>query len=461
MHSNPPSDAVAPSASPLPSGITRSSRWSCDIYSGSAEALIDAGLIERSQLTPQKGRKLGHTAFLPNGSPCPIQVRAWRDPGFKAIRQQDDASYCVEITVSKGMQAQRRSAEKVAEHEREQQRIDVALAESGQQYRNWELRQGYNDDYEYWEGTKEQLQREGIGVGLAFPGEPGASKELYCKCPLGFDVRVYLPGSYNPCKAAARIYTAQSWYVPYVEPPREQMQYASGVLQEIWTPTSWESRDIFIGSAQALVAAGLVPSTHLFPAQPGMNKQQASYRKDWTMASNSPRKGTVARISRLGKGDKYRLELDLSEAEKKRRKEARDQYQNEIKDRAKVLAAERKQLRRGAAPGKPDEAFRSERAELAKAVMDLLWLQVFARTEGGVRFNISKDSELWDDLAEAFQTIKDAVQEAEILRDEKQAAVVQTRLKLVAARNDKGLQSVLQSAKGLRLVRSADDGAQE
>lgn len=57
--------------------------------------------------------------------------------------------------------------------------------------------------------------------------------------------------------------------------------------------------------------------------------------------------------------------------------------------------------------------------------------------------------------------IRHSAQEADNLRDKKQAMAAQTLLKLVAARNDKGLQSVLQSAKRLRLVYSADDEALE
>lgn len=459
------------SSAPAILGVVKTKRWVCDVYRGTADALVAAGLIALPQLQPQNGRRARYTVFLPDGSPCPPTQRAWRDPGYKTIFQVNDGTCIVEVTVPKEMQGWRRKAEKAEKHEREQQRINEALAECGQQYRNWELKHEYSGgaiggswhaSYEWWEGTKEQLQREDIGVGMAFPGEPGGPKELYCKCPLGFDVRVYLPdSSYAPGKAAARIYTAQSWYVPHVQGPKQFSQYAPGVLLEVWTLSGWRGRDSYYGSAEALIAAGLVPSLAFFPGQPGMNKMHATYRKDWTAATNSPRNVFGAAIHKRGKGNQFCLELAVSEAEEKRRDEVYKKHDKDTSERAKLLAAERKQLRQGVSPGKSDEEFRAKRAETAEALIDFLWLQVFAVVEGGLSLDIPKDGELWEDLGEAFQTIRDAVQEADIVRDKKQAMAAQARLKLVAARNDKGLQSMLQSAKGLRLVHSAGGNAQE
>lgn len=454
-------DTYSPDSLP---GITKSSRGSCDIYSGTAEALIAASIIASEQLELQKGRAPGVTVFLAHGEPCPPRLRAWREPGYKAIRQQDDGTYRVEVTASKEVQAWRRKVKKAAEHESEQQRINEALAECRQHYRNWELKHGYSGDanggswqnsYEWWEGTKEQLQEVGIGVGLKFPADQGATVYMHCKCPLGFDVRVYLPdSSYAPGKAAARIYTAQSWYVPYVEASKQYVQHAPGVLREVWAFSGWRSRDFYHGSAEAFVTAGLVPSLDLFPGQPGTNKVQASYCKGWIAATSSPRSNFEATIRRRGKSNEFCVELPVTAAEEKRREEACKQHDLEQSERARVLAAERKQLRQGAEPEKTVEEFRSDRAERAEFSLDILWQTVFAKSDGALSFDIPKDSELWEDLAGAFQTIRDAVQEADILRDKKQIAAARTRLKLVAARNDNGLQSMLKNAQHLRLVQS-------
>ncbi|MDB5956745.1 hypothetical protein [Ramlibacter sp.] len=457
--------AATPAAADSLPDITKSSRWFCDIYSGTAEALIAADLITRAQLQPQKGRQPGVTAFHAHGEPCQAHLRVWRDPGYKVIRQQDDGSLCVEVTVSREMQAWRRKAEKAAEHEREQQQMDKALSECGPEYRNWKLQHGYRNgqatwqaDYEWWEGTKEQLQREGIGGGMLFPGEPGGPEELHCKCALGFDVRVYLPGSTQ--KAAARIYTAQSWYVPHTKEAKQYVQHAPGVMREVWRPSGWRGRDFYYGKAEALIAAGLVPSLHLFPGRSGMNKQQASYRQDWTPATSSPHMDFGATIRRRGKGNEFCLELAVSDAEEKRREHVCMQRDTERSERAKVLAAEREQLRQAVQPETTAEEFRARRAELGEFWLKMIWKQVFANAEGALSFEVPEGSALREDLARAFQTIRDAVQEADIVRDKKQVVAAQTRLKLVAARNDTGLQSVLEDAKRLRLVRTAPgDGA--
>lgn len=462
--------AQAPAASESRPGIKQSSRWRCDIFSGSAEALIAAGLITQEQLAPQKGRRAGYTVFLPGGSPCSPEQRAWREPGYKTIFQADDGTCIVEVTVSKEMQAWRRKVERAAEHEREQQRIDAALAECGPQYRNWALRHGYTGDtsgcgswqtsYEWWEGTKDQLQREGIGVGLVFPGEPGGPKELYCKCPLGFDVRVYLPGSYALGKAAARIYTAQSWYVPRVKEPKQHVQHAAGVVREVWRPSGWRDRDFYYGTDAALVAAGLVPSLCFFPGQPGRNKMQASYRKDWTPATNSSHKNFAAIIRRRGKGNQFCVAVPVSAAEENRRGEVCKQLEHEQSESAKTLATERKQLRQGVQPERTEEEFRAERAETAEVSLKLLWNTVFANADGALSFDLGEGTEVLNDLAEAFDTIRNAVQDADILRDKKHMAAARARLKLVAARKDEGLQSLLRSAQHLRLVRPTPDDEQ-
>jgi hypothetical protein len=444
----------AAAASERRTGITKSSRWSCDIYSGTVEALLAAGHIKLEQLTPQKGRSPGYTAFRASGEPCPVHLRTWREPGFKAIRQQDDGTYSVEITVARDVQLWRRRAERAAQHEEEQDRINKEVVANGHKYRNWEFRQNFDGCAETWEGTKAQLQAAGLGVGLRFPGEPGGPSEyLYCKCPLGFQFRIHLPG-YDLAKGAAGIYTAHSWYVPREERSKQYEHHAPGVKREVWAPGGWNSSDFYYGTADALIRAGLVPAFRYFPGQPGTNKSQASYQKNWERATSGNRRVTIRKAGKVGQ---FSLEVSVEEQEEQRRRQLQAAAEQEKKKQEQVLAQERRQLRQGAAPEKSVDDFRAARAELADFYINMLWAAVFKSADGALSFNISDDSELSDDLAGAFQTIRDAVQDSEVLRDAKLVASARTRLKLVAARNDKGLQSVLQDATRLRLVRPDRD----
>lgn len=444
---------------PAPAGIAKSSRWSCDVYAGSADALIAAGLIAPKQLEPQKGRTPGYTAFRPNGEPCPTHLRTWREPGFKAIRQQPDGSYSVEITASKEVQLSRRRAEKAARHEQEQERINKAIAERGSEYRNWKFKQDFSGSAETWEGTKAQFQAAGLGVGLKFPGDPGAPEHVDCLCPLGFKFRIHLP-NYDAAKTAAGIYVARSWYVSDGDEPKQFEPVAPGVTREVWTPQSWLSSDAYHGTADALVAAGFVPDLSLFPGQPGRSKMQASYRKDWTLMSTANGQPWGATIRKRGKSGQYIMEVSVSKVELERRKEVRKARDEDKKRQEQVLSAERRQLRQGAQPEVTEDQYRAERARMAEFTLKLLWNEVFNKEDGALRFDIPEDSDLWDDLADAFQTIRDAVQEADIVKDRKHVAAAQTRLRLVAAKSDKGLQSLLQEAKHLRLVHSTDEDEQ-
>src|SRR6185369_3846695 len=132
-------------------GITKSATCSRDLFSGPADALVAAGLVTQDELRPQPGRPQGVTAFLPGGEPCPPTRRAWREPGFRVIRQLDDGTYCLEVTAPKEVQAWRRK-------EDAEKRINKELAEHGHEYRNWTLRHDFNGRAETWEGTKGQLQ---------------------------------------------------------------------------------------------------------------------------------------------------------------------------------------------------------------------------------------------------------------------------------------------------------------
>lgn len=439
-----------------PPGITRSSRWSCNIYAGTAGALIAAGRITPDQLHPQNGRTPGHTAFYADGTPCPAHLRAWRNPGFKVIRQQKDGTYSVEVTVDKDVQVARRDAERAVEHEARQQLIDSEIAADGHKYRNWQLTQHIDDSHETWEGTKAQLQAAGLGEGLRFPGEPGGPAEhLYCKCPLGFEFRIHLP-NYIIGKAAAGIYTAHSWFVRGAGKPTRYVEHAPGVIKEVWAPGGWQDTDWYFGNAMALVSAGLVPNIGLFPGQPNTNKMQASYREGWLPAASNGSAWT-ATIRKKGKGE-FSLQVPVDEDERKRRAAVSHTVSEEKKKQARVLADERKRLRQGTdRTGKSAGEFRAERARFAEVSVEFLWKHVFGGVDGALAFDIPEDSDVWAQLGDAFQAIRDAVQDAEIVVVRADEVAARNRLRLVASRGDAGLQRLIRDASHLRLVRPAQN----
>lgn len=440
-------------------GVTQSTRWFCDVFTGTSDALIAAGIIKAEELLPQKGRAEGRTVFLPDGQPCPLNSRPWRDPGYKVILNVGGGSYSVEVTVPKDVQKTRLKAERAAaqdaEREAEQQRINEELAKKGQELRNWKLQHWFRDCSEEWVGTKSQLQAEGLGVGMRFPGEPGAPEYVQCKCPLGFDVRISLP-KYEPVKAAAGIFEADSRYLPlegHFCESNEPTPFAPGVMLEPW-PTWSTDRDTYVGTSEGLISAGLIPSLSLFPGQPGRSKMQVAYDKDWGPCPSGQRTKWKATIRKRG-SRKFSVEVPVSEDEAQRRQDIVDGKRKARKELEATLAQERRQLRSIAnAKVKGFDEFRDERVRSIEYDLDIIW-RTLTRADGAVRFDIPKGSELWDNIGEAFQLIREVVESAEIVVGKQIEGALEKRLKLTAARNDKGVQSLLHQAKHLRLVHSA------
>jgi hypothetical protein len=453
----------AAASGPLtPTGVTKSNRWFCDVFTGTPRALIAAGIINAPELLPQRGRTAGRTAFLPDGQPCPLNCRAWRDPGYKVLLDLGDGSYSVEVTVPKDVQAQRRKAEQAAQrdadHQSRQLRIDEELAKNGHELRNWVLIHRFGEWGESWEGTKSQLQAEGLGVGMLFPGESGAPERVHCKCPLGFDVRISIP-THEPVKAAAGIFEAHSQYVPLQErEPEPPQQIAPGVLLDAWPEWS-TGRDTYVGTGEALVAAGLVPSASLLPGQPGQPKVQVTYTKQWGRCPAGHRESWGATIQKRGT-KKFSLQLRVSDEETRRREEIVAKRRKETKEREVSLANERRELRGiASAKVKGVEEFRAERMRLIETDLEFIW-RALIKPEGALRFDISENSQHWNDLAEAFETIREVAESAEVIVDRELQTALETRLKLTAARNDKGVQSLLHGAKHLRLVHSTSGNEQ-
>ncbi len=114
---------------------------------------------------------------------------------------------------------------------------------------------------------KEELQSLGIGIGLAFPGEPGGPKrQLMVRDPRGLQVKI---------TTSYRGFTASISYSHLPEHPRylESTSFPGVRMREgPWT-------DDFTGRAECLIAAGLVTSEQL-PGAPGMRKTRVTILAD-------------------------------------------------------------------------------------------------------------------------------------------------------------------------------------
>ncbi len=211
-------------------------------------------------------------------------------------------------------------------------------------------------------GTKGQLQVIGIGVGLAFPGEIGGpQKKLNTVDPRGFK-----------CVVKHARGEADGLFEAWITfPEREQLfgfsdwePFAPGVQRKAmyWT-------DDFLGSADDLVSAGLVPAG-FFPGLPGMRKTRVIILPDDSLFTGSPtanygRRPGTKRVEKAS-GGKYHVEIriphDLGElrAEECRRRDA--QWA------AKIMALPRPPRVDG-----PLRATRNQEATASRSALRLVW----------------------------------------------------------------------------------------
>jgi hypothetical protein len=179
-------------------------------------------------------------------------------------------------------------------------------------------------------GSKEALQRLGIAIGMAFPGEAGAPKRcLRTRDPRGFPVRInksYWGEDYSACIDL---------------PGRERPEHAPGiafapgvVMQERYHCSA------YTGTADALVTAGLVLPGQ-FPGEPGMRKVIVTIFADGTLPSGAPtirhRRADEPGAKRVQRASKatYQVSVNVSEDESERRREAyfaaRDKYEAKMR----------------------------------------------------------------------------------------------------------------------------------
>ncbi|GAB2912198.1 hypothetical protein GCM10027278_36070 [Paralcaligenes ginsengisoli] len=128
-------------------------------------------------------------------------------------------------------------------------------------------------------GTKEQLQALSLGVGLAFPGEPGGPKRtLNVRDPRGYKAEIS-----NLYHEDDDLFTVHLYFPNWPKSPEPEWKPAFAGVKKC--EHTWG--DEYTGSAEALVAAGLVPVGH-FPGQPGMRKTRVTILPDGTLPSGPP-----------------------------------------------------------------------------------------------------------------------------------------------------------------------------
>ncbi|MDB4873337.1 MAG: hypothetical protein JWL97_4341 [Gemmatimonadales bacterium] len=125
--------------------------------------------------------------------------------------------------------------------------------------------------------TKAELQRLGIGAERAFPGEPGGPKRaMKVIDPRGLPTTVDL--SYDRERYCARIH-----FPGREKKPNFRTEFSRGVEKR----SEYDWFDEYVGTAEALAAAGLVNLDHL-PGQPGMRKMRVTIFSDGTIPTGAP-----------------------------------------------------------------------------------------------------------------------------------------------------------------------------
>lgn len=163
-------------------------------------------------------------------------------------------------------------------------------------------------------GTKEQLQCLGLGVGRAFPGEPGGpARRLNLRDHRGFPVTIERRGD-NEYWASVRF---TNW--PQAPEVSTRTRLPSGLLLR-QSPTY----DEFIGRPEALVADGLVRMDQL-PGMPGMGKACVTILPDGTVATraNKLSRAPAARYIQRASRSTFSVTVRITEEERTQRYAAR------------------------------------------------------------------------------------------------------------------------------------------
>jgi hypothetical protein len=184
-------------------------------------------------------------------------------------------------------------------------------------------------------GTKNQLQSIGIAVDMLFPGEPGGAKRtLNVLDPRGFRTRIE--------KAYRKQETIYSASIPF--PGRERGRdvdqwedFAAGVRKN----SVYSLFDEYIGTADALVAAGLVRGDK-FPGMPGMRKVRVTILPDGSVqmgaTSNcSEARNSGAKLIEAATKNTYRVRVIIPKDEEQSRDDARKRSELAWETRMRAL----------------------------------------------------------------------------------------------------------------------------
>lgn len=138
-------------------------------------------------------------------------------------------------------------------------------------------------EYEYCEfawgdvinGSKEALQRMGIGVGIGFPGDPGSNKrKVSTTDPRGFPCVITVSYGWEKFPFCVHIKHPGR---DYHNPAAEWKEAFPGVQRQ-----EFGFVNCYKGTADALVAAGLVPAGR-FPGMPGMRSVRVTILADGSL----------------------------------------------------------------------------------------------------------------------------------------------------------------------------------
>lgn len=189
-------------------------------------------------------------------------------------------------------------------------------------------------EYEYqeyaWgdviEGSKEVLQRMGIGVGIIFPGEPGANKrKVLTTDPRGFPCVICVARGWSKFPFTASISHPGRHYH---DPAHDWREAFPGVQSQ----SSWWC-NFYKGTADALTAAGIVP-TGMFPGMPGMRSVRVTILADGSLPTGhrnssigGKEEGVIA-VEKMGKYT-YKVSINISSELAEMRCDASRAHRNE------------------------------------------------------------------------------------------------------------------------------------
>ncbi len=244
-------------------------------------------------------------------------------------------------------------------------------------------------------GTKEQLQRIGIAVGMAFPGEPnGPKRRLRVTDPRGLTATVEASGYFGEGIFGVSI------PFPDRDKPAFSSTFAPGVKKEEFP---WG--DSYTGTALSLVAAGLVRHGQ-FPGQPGMRKTIVTILPDGSLpkgapTANCPEAREPGAISIYKKSKTtFEVHVILPNAEQERRRDGHSRAEREWENRMMSLPRpaplcstnqERKEIQAATAlvaswPKSPAE-FRESVRGRTDVVLMMLEGTLLDGVHGGYRYN--------------------------------------------------------------------------